>query len=210
VSVQIVTQKQFQTALTNYLNGYTDASGITWPGVLTQAYLTPPVVAWSYQGAPRPPFPYISLNIIGKADVGEGYESPAVPVRDASGNITGYTQAVFWDEDHTVSVQGHGATAPDILDVIHNSLKAPWWLDVLRSTGLAPRDHTAPRDISNIIDDQPEVRWVMEITFGMPAEIDQPQAPWIEFVQLTENYAMPDSTPAVPDVVTTGPVTVGQ
>jgi hypothetical protein len=200
MSVQIATQKQFQTAITNLLNGYTDANGQAWPGVIPSAYPPPvPLAIWAFLGAPRPTGLYVSLNTIGGSDFGAGYESPAVPIRDSDGNVASYGQGVFWDEDKTLSVQAHGAGASDLLDVIHNSLKTPWWRDVLASVGLVFRDHTNPRDISMMIDDQPEIRWVMEITFGLPTELDQPQVPWIQFVNLTQNYVMPDSTPAVPD-----------
>jgi hypothetical protein len=204
MSVQIYFLKDLQTAISNYLTGYTDSSGNVWPGVLPTFYPTntPPAI-WAFEGGPRPIPPYVSMNYTTTKHIGQGWQSPAVPLRDDMGNLIGYGQGVFWNEDPEISFQGYGAIAPDILGYIHDSLEAPWWYDELENLGLVAREHTSPRDISMIFDNAaPERRWVMDISFGIPIELDQLDIAWIEFVQLTENYAMPDSTPAAPDLVT--------
>lgn len=201
MSVQVATQSDLQGAIGNYVGQ-----------VLTAFYPTPPLWIWAYEGGPRPIPPYLSMNVIAARHIGQGYQSPAVPLRDpVTNDVLGYGQGVFWNEDAEISFQAYGAIAPDILGYIHDSLEAPWWYDVLESLGLVAREHTEPRDISQIIDGaSPERRWVMDITFGVPRELDLLNSGWIEFVQLTENYVMPDSTATVPDILTVGPVTIGQ
>lgn len=212
MSVQIATLADLQDAVYNYLNGYTDANGVTWPGVLTTSYpsATPPAI-WTDEGGPRPIPPYLSMKKISERHIGQGYQSPAVPLRDDQGNLIGYGQGVFWNEDPEISFQAYGAIASDILGYIHDSLEAPWWHDSLANLGLAYREHTSPRDISTIMDaSSPERRWVMEISFGLPREVDQINAGWIEFVQLSQTFVFPDNTPAVPDRIVVPVVTIGQ
>jgi hypothetical protein len=212
MSVQVATLSQLQTAITSYLNGWTDSLGNVWPGVLPTFFPPPlPLAIWAFEGGPRPIPPYLSMNHISARHVGQGYQSPAVPLRDGNGNVIGYGQGVFWNEDPEISFQAYGAAAPDILGFVHDSLEAPWFYDSLEGLGLVARGHSEPRDISLFMDGtSPERRWVMEITFGIPREIDNLQTGWIEFAQITENYGMPDTTPSAPDILTVGPVTIGQ
>ena len=212
MSVQIFFLSDLQAAVTSYVQ---QVLAFYYPSS------TPPAI-WAYEGGPRPVPPYLSMNVIATKHIGQGYQSPAVPIRDDAGNLIGYGQGVFWNEDPEVSFQAYGPIAPDILGYIHDSFEAPWWHDILASggvdqsgnpigLGLVAREHVDPRDISMIIDGAaPERRWVMDVSFGIPAEIDQMDISWIEFVQLSETFVMPDSTAANPDQIALPPVTIGQ
>lgn len=211
MSVKIFFISDLQMALSNYLQGYTDSNGVVWSGILPTFYPTntPPAI-WAYEGGPRPVPPYLSMNFIASRHIGQGYQSPAIPIRDDMGNLIGYGQGVFWNEDPEISFQAYGAIAPDILGYIHDSFEAPWWYESLENLGFAIREHVDPRDISMIIDGaSPERRWVMDVSFGIPTEIDQLDITWIEFVELSETFVMPDSTAAAPDQVVEAE-TIGQ
>jgi len=175
-----MTWDDVETAIQDYINQVVNQSGSTIP------------VIWANQNGRRPNVGYVGLNIIAQARPGQAYQGPVI-LSNPSDPTTG-VQTIALDQDFTVSIQGYGEDMRDPLDAIADSLEDPFWFDALDAVGLAHRQHTPARDVSQIIDLTAERRYVMEWTCGVRREISHSGAPWIETVQYSGTVEKPDAS----------------
>lgn len=175
-------------AVYSWVNDVLNAGASTIPawGTIPAAFGNVPII-FNYQPGPRPTVAYVGLRIITKRHIGLPYEAPVYLKSPGYLSNSGIMQALQ-EAEATVSIQGYGAGSDAYLEAIDESLHAYWWNDIITGLGLFHRDHSDIRDISMIIDEAPEQRFVFEANFGVPDLMQFAPSggvPWIEFVDVS-------------------------
>ncbi len=140
-------------------------------------------VIFADDNGPRPSLPYITINVTTTVKVGQANKEFPIP-------DTGI-QKIRYNEDVSLSLNGYGVGANDQLQLLKDSLQKESVRDTLRVDGLVIRDDsTGITDISTLIDETIEKRWLFEIFMGFGQEITEDTS-YIEDVDMTENYIPP-------------------
>lgn len=114
------------------------------------------------ENAPRPDENYISLKISPFLKIGQSnYLSP-----DDNGD-----RVIKYDEDFTVSIKSYGAGTEDNLQALKDSLQKETVYQKLYNDNIAVRNENEITDITVLIDQTREERFLYEVFMGMAHDI---------------------------------------
>lgn len=122
------------------------------------------IAIWDNENAPRPNIPYISLRILSISKIGQSYyDSP-----DHNGD-----RIIKYDEDFTLSIRSYGQGTDDNLQLLKDSLQKESVIQYLQRNGLSIRNENNITDISILIDETREERFLYEVFFGIAHCIEE-------------------------------------
>lgn len=113
---------------------------------------------WLDPNAPRPPKPYIAMRISNFEMIAQDY----VSAPDDLGNI-----ALIGNREFTLEVDYYGINSLGIMDNLRTSLQQHNTRASLELGGLVYVNSTAITDLTALLDNQYERRYMVEITFRM-------------------------------------------
>lgn len=136
------------------------------------------LVIWADENGARPDENYITLKVMTFSKIGQKDELPT----DNSGD-----RKVKYDEDFTVNIEGYGIGVQDNIQELKDSLQLESVLQSLVQAGIAVRADSDITDISVLLDETIEKRYLYEIMMGFSHEI-QENVGVIESVEWTPTY----------------------
>jgi hypothetical protein len=120
------------------------------------------IIIWENENAPRPDANYISLKITPFVKIGQSnYLSP-----DNNGD-----RIIKYDEDFTVGIKSYGPGTDDNLQVLKDSLQKETVFQNLYNDNIAVRNENEIADITVLIDETREERFLYEVFMGMAHDI---------------------------------------
>lgn len=134
---------------------------------------------WYYPNAPRPPGPYITLDIINFSQV--AWDFIPQPV-DVAGGIT-----MKGDREFVLTVQAYGGQPIELLENLRSSLQKDATRALLRTSGLVYFAQQPIIDITTLIDSRYEKRASMDLSFRIGQQYSDNLGN-ISTVELTEEF----------------------
>lgn len=138
---------------------------------------TVPVIFADENGT-RPDGNYITLKVMTFSKIGQKDELPA----DNNGD-----RSVKYDEDFTLNIEGYGRGVQDNIQELKDSLQRESGLQALYQVGIAVRADSDITDVSALLDETIEKRYLYEIMMGFSRKI-QENVGVIENVEWTPAY----------------------
>lgn len=126
----------------------------------------------------RPDENYISLKIMTISKIGQKDE--------LSTDING-DRKIKYDEDFTLNIEGYGIGVNDNIQELKDSLQKETVIQALVQAGIAVRNDSDITDISELLDETIEKRYLYEVMMGFSHEIDE-NVGVIENVEWTPSY----------------------
>lgn len=121
---------------------------------LTGTVITPDRIIWLHQDAPRPPRPYVGLDLVaGPGRVGH----------DGLKEVTPGVYDLVGIREMTVSVAVYGHGADQIAQDLHSSLEKPTVREQLEKYGLVMIEQLDPQPVPVLV----ETRWEDRTTFDV-------------------------------------------
>jgi hypothetical protein len=114
-------------------------------------------IVWANERGPRPGVAYVQLNITTDSPEGTVQITPA----DVDGNVLLIGYGVM-----NVSLQSFGPDSNEYLEILKRSYRKDSSKTVLDTSGLVIREVGNVNGVPEILDETPEHRWVLEMTFG--------------------------------------------
>lgn len=151
----------------------------------------PPVIVpvpwvWANEKGMRPKVPYLALNLITQTERG-GPSYSLVDVDPEDPEDVGI-QTIRQEISATLSIQAFYSGGESLIHRLRNSLKTEAGRAKAAALGISVLDAPAVKDISSIIDESPEHRWLWELTIGT-AEVIEDAPGYIANVDYTGSYA---------------------
>lgn len=145
-------------------------------------------IIWGWGKGPRPKKQYISMSIISNPQKGQVYKSN-VEISIVEGSEKGI-QTLIFEYECTVSIQGYGDLMADKLDVLRISPEFIKVSEKLDSLDIVIRKTGDVTDISEVIDEQNEKRFLLEVVVGYAATAED-EPGWMTNVNYSGNYNPP-------------------
>lgn len=145
-------------------------------------------IIWGWGKGPRPKEKYLSLNITSHPQLGEVYKSNVV-ITEVDGEDIG-TQTLIFQREAFVSIQGYGAAAGELLEALRISPDLLAVADKLYTLNICVRRMNEVKDISEVLDEQNEQRWLLEVVIGY-AQTATDQPGWMEDIEYSGEYKPP-------------------
>lgn len=133
------------------------------------------------QKAPRPDSKYITIKIFAINMIGHRQFSDP----NDNGEWT-----INYNEDFSVSIQSYGEGTQDDLQLLKDSLQLQSNIDDFESIGIAVRNESDITDISTLIDNTIEKRFLFEVRMGFTRTLEE-FVGVIEDVDITPAYNQP-------------------
>lgn len=114
-------------------------------------------IIWKNQNGMRPNPPYITLNILSYTKLGEKNTLSV----DDDGN-----REVKYDEDISLEIESFGMDSQNELQKIKDSIQNESILSSLADQGIVIRNDFAIKDVSSLLDETIEKRYIYELTLG--------------------------------------------
>ncbi len=143
-------------------------------------------IIWAHQGGPKPKYSYVLLRVLSNIPRGMSAKGPVVLADPEDPEDMG-TQAIRWDEDILINIQGIGPGADEYIHALRESFEYQWTDEFLDSKKLALRDSGDITNVSEILDEKTEPRWSMDVTFGVGKALSDIPG-WIEQVSYSGEY----------------------
>ena len=135
-------------------------------------------VIFADENGTRPNENYLSLKVMNYLKIGQKDELKI----DNNGN-----RSVKYDEDVTVNIEGYGIGVQDNIQELKDSLQLDSVIQSLVSVGIAVRADSDITDISTLLDETIEKRYLYEIMMGFSRKL-QENVGVIETVEWTPTY----------------------
>lgn len=143
-------------------------------------------VIWRFPNAPRPPLPYLDLNIASNDAIGWDFE--------LAPNAVGVS-ALMGNRELVLEINYYGDGSMVAMEKLLTSLRIPSIRDTLAESGLYFVDKISEANITALVEEEFEERRIMELMFrysnqgvNAPDEFD---VGLIEAVEVTSEYAPP-------------------
>jgi hypothetical protein len=177
------TREAYENALQNWARD--------WSGVMA---------IWANQNAPRPPLPFLSLNIITSVKQGQDYKGDleVTPVPPDGEEVRRRLEGFRF---LTLSVNGYGPGVLQALESLRTSLDLHEVVEAFDLAGLASIDHPPIQDLSDALDSRTEERANLTLEFSLAVEAQENLYAfgYIETVQGTGTITKDDGTEHVQD-----------
>jgi len=145
-------------------------------------------IVWGWGKGVRPKSQYISLNIISNPQKGQVYKSNVVVTK--VDNVESGIQKFLYENECTVSIQGYGDMMADMLDLLRISSDFLVVSEKIQTLGLSLRKAGDVTNISEVLDEQNEQRFLLEVVFGY-ASTAEDKPGWMTAIDYKGEYNPP-------------------